>query len=200
MRIFLFNAFVIINSPFKKSKNGGKISMKKLVRSALSVILAAGILAGLSACSEPVTLASKTVDGITLDVPSDFGEFTAQSDVVKIAANSDSTATISVSAVADGQGITADLWDQASFQEQLLSKFTDVNFVSFSNTEELSGVSAVTAHYTAKNSSGVSVESYSYLLYFEDGTVQSFSFNFNTEKETSLKTNIDAIIASLSIG
>lgn len=174
--------------------------MKKFVRSALSVFLAAGILAGLSACSEPVTLASTTVDGISFDMPSDFGEFAAQSDVVKMAANSDSTATITVSAVADAQGITADLWDQASYQENVLAKFTDVNFVSFSNTEKLSDVSAVSVHYTAKNSNGISVESYSYLLYFDDGTFQSITFNYNAEKETSLKTNITAILASIKIG
>lgn len=168
--------------------------MKKLL-----VVMAALILSfSLVACAEEeITLQSQTISGLTLDVPSDFGEFSEVADQIKMATNEDSTATITISERVDAQGVTADLWDQETFIASTLSGFGDSQVLEFSNTKTVAGFPAVFAHYTAKNANDAVVEGYMYFIYFDDGTYQSIAFSFNKDGDSSLKQNINAIMNSL---
>ncbi len=168
--------------------------MKKLI--ALLMVLT--IFLSFTACGgEEITLQSQTVYDLTLDVPSDFGEFSEVAEQIKMAKNEDNTATITVSERVDAQGVTADLWDQETFIANVLSGFGDLEVLEFSNTEAVAGTTAVFSHYIAKNSGDVEVEGYNYFLYHTNGTYQSVAFSFTKGNDTSLKQNLTAIIESM---
>lgn len=166
--------------------------MKKLIVLMMVLILSLSLVA----CGEEITLVSTTVNDLTFDVPSDFGEF-ADSQGVMVAKNDDSTATIAVSGRMDAEGVTTDLWDEQTYIENVLAGFAELEVLEFNNAQTIAGTTAVFAHFTAKNNSNIAIEAYSYLIYFDDGNYQTISFNTNVEKDTSLKQNMDAIVSSV---
>lgn len=168
--------------------------MKKLI--VLMMVLA--LTLSMVACGgEEITLQSQTVNNLTLDIPSDFGEFSEVAEQIKMAINEDNTATITVSDRVDAEGVTADLWDEEIFIENVLTGFGDLEVLEFSNSETAAGTTAVFAHYTGKNSSDVETEGYNFFLYFDDGTYQSIAFSFTKDSDSSLKQNLTAIIGSM---
>ncbi len=170
--------------------------MKKIL--ALMIVLAISL--SLTACGgEEVTLQSQTVNNLTLDVPSDIGEFTDVSDNVKMAYNDDSTAGITISGRVDAQGITADMWDEETYTTTVLSEFGDLQVLEFSTSETVAGSSAVYAHYTGKNSGDVEIDCYNYMLFFDDGTFQSVAFNFTKDADSYLKKNLSQVIESMRV-
>ena len=167
--------------------------MKKLLVTALTL----GILLALTACGgEAITLATKTSNGISMSVPSDFAEFEEKNGAM-IATNKDATATISISAAADGGGLTPADIDQATYQQQAYPGNNDVEFSAYDNAASCNGIPAIAAVSKLKNSNGVSVTAYSYLLFHEDGTIQGVSINYNTDVSSSVKDNIDAMTKSI---
>ncbi len=173
--------------------------MKKIITIAISALLGVTMMVGLTGCGEKITLTSQTINGITLDVPSDFGAFGEKSGLM-LAANEDSTATIAITPVQDAGGGTADAFDQETYQSTQMSTFTDVEFVEFNNNTTLNGVPALYAHANGKNSSGVPLEVYNYILFYEDGTFQSIVFSFSADNDSSLEENIKTVIDSIKIG
>lgn len=170
--------------------------MKKTSTIVLSLLMVFTLFLGLTGCGETITLASQSVNGVSLDVPSDFGAFAEKSGVM-LAVNADSTASISIGAKGDAKGIAPSDWDSDAFTQYIIPNYTDVNFVEFDTTATVGGASAVYAHYTCKNTSGVPLESYNYILYFDDGTSQSVALSFNTDASTSLQQNIDTVKNSI---
>ncbi len=168
--------------------------MKKILVLMMALILSLSLVA----CGgEEITLQSQTVNDLTLDVPSDFGEFSEAAAQIKMAKNEDNTATITVSERVAAEGVTADLWDKETFIANVLTNFGDLEVLEFSNAETAAGTTAVFAHYTGKNSSDVGVEGYNYFLYFNDDTYQSVAFSFTKDRDSSLKQNLTAIIDSM---
>ena len=168
--------------------------MKKI----LVLMMTLAISLNLIACAgEEITLQSQTVYNLTLDVPSDFSEFTEVAEQVKMASNEEKTAVITISERIDAGGITADLWDEETFAANMLAGLGDLQVLKFSNTETVAGTTAVYSHYTGKNSSDTEAEGHNYLLYFDDGTFQSIAFNFTKGAESSLKQNLTAVIDSI---
>ncbi len=170
--------------------------MKKL----LVLMMAITLSLSLAACGEDITLQRQTVNDITLDIPSDFGEFNEVAEQIYMAKNEDSTATITISERVDAQGITPDLWDEEAFVANVMVGFNEPQVLEFSNTETALGTAAVYARYTGRNSSDVEVEGYSYILYFDDGTYQSVAFSFTKDKDSALKQNLTSIIDSMKKG
>ena len=167
--------------------------MKKLLVTALTL----GILLALTACGgEAITLATKTVNGISMSVPSDFGEF-AEKDGAMVAANKDNTATISITAAGDGGGLVPADIDQDTYQQQAYSGVSDVEFSSYNNAASCNGIPAISAVCKVKNAKGIAVMTYSYLLFHEDGTIQGVSLNYNTDVSNSVKDNVDAMANSI---
>lgn len=173
--------------------------MKKALISATLLILTIAMVLGLSSCfGEKITLVNKTIHGVSLDIPSDFGEFTDK-DNAKISVDEDSTASITVSPLVDAEGLTPEIWDENTYKTNVLKGFNDLQMINYSNTETVGGVKAVKAHYTAKNDNDIEIEAYSFLFFTDDGKFQSISFNYNETGDTSLKENIDAIINSIKL-
>lgn len=77
--------------------------MKKIITIMMAALLAVAMMIGLTGCGEETTLKSQTINGITLDVPSDFGAFTEKSGLM-LATNEDSTASIAVTPSKDAGG------------------------------------------------------------------------------------------------
>lgn len=166
--------------------------MKKLLATTLALVL----MLALAACSaEPITLAAKSVNGISVEVPSDFGDFSDNNGAM-IASNEDKTASISVSAAADGGGFTSADIDQDTYAE-LSFPGKEVEFSAFDNAASINGTPAISAVCKMKNANGVDVTSYSFLLFHEDGTVQGVSVNYNNDVDSSAKDNADAIVKSI---
>lgn len=168
--------------------------MRKLLTLMMVFILSIGIMA---CAEEKVTLQSTTVNGLTLDVPSDFGAFEDVEGQIKMSKNENSTSVIAISERVDAQGLTADSLDQQTFVENVLSSFEDLQVLEFSNAKTIAGVPSVFAHYSGKNTSNVEVEGYTYLLYHDDSTFQSIAFNFTKGADSSLTQNITTIIDSM---
>ena len=140
--------------------------MKKL----LAATLALGLVLALTACGGPaITLASKTANGISLDVPSDFSEF-AESNGAMIAASKGETASISISAAADGGGLTPADIDQDTYQQLAYPGSNDIEFSAYDNAATCNGIPAISAVCKLKNTNGAVVTAYSFLLFHEDGT------------------------------
>ncbi|HOB19276.1 MAG TPA: hypothetical protein PK830_05180 [Candidatus Atribacteria bacterium] len=177
--------------------------MKKSGILVLSVIMALVLIFSLAGCGkEKVTLSTRTVYGLKFEVPDDFGEFEPNQDGIMLAADEDSTASITVSDITVASGHRAGSWTQESYQEAILQGLTDIKLIEFDNNVKISYLTAVYAHFTAKNSKGADVEVYNYLIYWpeEDGQAfyQGISFNMNKNADTSLKDNIEVILESLS--
>ncbi len=172
--------------------------MKKIVSSVLLALMAAALILGLTACSEEeITLVSKTVNGITLNVPSDLGEFT-DNQGIQMAQDENAKASIGISFVGDSMGTSPSSWDEESYAAATLPNYTDVTFAEFDNQATVAGMPAVYAHYTTKSSSGTMVEAYSLLIYYEEGQFQSINIVFVQDEDTSVKSNIDAILNSIT--
>jgi len=167
--------------------------MKKL----FAITLALGMILALTACGgAPITLVTTTANGISIDVPSDFGAF-ADTNGAMIATNDEGTASISIAVAGDGGGLTPADIDQDSYQQQAYPGNNDIEFVAYDNASDCNGIPAVSAISKMINPSGVSVTTCSYLLFHEDGTIQGVSINYNTDKNSSTKDNIDAIVKSI---
>lgn len=166
------------------------------IRHIFSVLMIFAMAVSLTACGEEVTLESRSVSGITLNVPSDFNAFTDNGEM-QIATNEDSTATIVISAKGDAQGIKASDYDQDSYQQAYLGTYSDVSFEKFNNSAELDGKSALFAQFKGTTEKDVKAVSYNYIIFFEDGTCQSIFLSFSDDADTSLKTNIDSITKSI---
>jgi hypothetical protein len=180
-------------SLYKPKENGGFI-MKKLLALMMALILSLSLVA----CGgEKITLKSQTINGLTLNVPSDFGAFQDVAEQIKMAKNADSTATITISERVDAQKLTADFWDEKTFAENVLTGLGDLKILEFSNSKKIVGVPAVFAHYSGKNTEDVKTEGYIYLLYHNDGTYQSIVFSFTKDSDSSLTQNLTTIIDSM---
>lgn len=166
--------------------------MKKLVALALAVMMTLS----LTACGgDPVTLSTKSVNGVSIDVPSDFGGFTDQGSGM-LATNEDTSATIIVGIPVDSGGFgPADL-DQDSYRQQIFGE-TDVKFITFDNAADCNGIPAVFANCELTNSNGVDLTVNTWVLFHEDGTTQTVSLTYTTGADTSLEENIDAIVSSV---
>ncbi|NLY43390.1 MAG: hypothetical protein GX066_05375 [Clostridiaceae bacterium] len=168
--------------------------MKKLLTLMMVFILSLSLVA----CGgEEITLQSQTVNGLTFDVPSDFGEFEDFQSQFKVAKNADSTASIAVSGRIDAEGITADSWDEELYSAIVLGSFAESQLLEFSNTDTVAGAPAIFAHYTGKNAKDIEVEGYNYYVYYDDGTYQSIAFTFFKDGNSSLEQNITAILNSI---
>lgn len=180
-------------SLYNLGENGGFI-MKKIFTLITVLILSLSF----AACGkEKITLQSQTVNGLTLDVPSDFGAFEEVEEKIKMSKNADSTSVITISERVDAQGLTADSWDKETFTQSVLRSFGDLQVLEFSNAKTIAGVPAVFAHYSGKNTSNVDVEGYTYFLYHDDDTYQSIAFNFTKGVDSSLTQNLSAIMDSM---
>lgn len=91
----------------------GKTFKIKHIFSALMIFAMA---VSLTACGEEITLESRSANGVTLNVPSDFNAF-ADNNGMQMATDEDSTATIRISAKGDAQGVTASDYAQESYQQ-----------------------------------------------------------------------------------
>lgn len=159
--------------------------------------MALSIILSLVACGgEEITLESRTVNGLTFDVPSDIGEFSENAQI-QTAANKDNTAVITISERIDAEGVTADLWDEEVYAATMIGGLEGAQLLEFSNSETVAGADTVYAHYTAKNSNGAEVEGYNYMFFFDDGTYQSLAFNFTKGSDTYLQKNLTTVINSI---
>jgi hypothetical protein len=156
------------------------------------------MIIGLAGCGEKkATLTNKTIYGLSFDVPDDFKDFIEKQGIM-VSTNKESTASIAVSDIADAQGYALADWTKESYTQATIPNYTDVNFLDFNIEATISGSPALYSHYTTKNSNGVELESYSYIVYFlvegNDATMfQSITFSFNKDADSSLKANIDVI-------
>ena len=183
--------------------------MKKSITTILSMLMVLSLIFSLAGCGEEaasnseeekVTLSNKTVNGLAFDVPDDMSEF-ADTNGVMIAKNEQSTASIAVSGELDLMGRRPEDVTKEYYQETVIQNYADVNFLEFKTDVEVSYTTAVYVHFTAKNSSGLEVEAYAYLIYLPvddgDGKMQSVMFAFTKDANNSIKANIDAIKSSL---
>jgi len=177
--------------------------MKNFSTIVLSLLVALTLTFGLTGCGEDkVNFTNKTVHGLSFDVPDDFCEF-AEKQGVMVSSNEESTASIVVSPVGDAYGYAAADWTEESYTEATVPNHTDVSFIEFNTDATVSSLTAVYAHFTAKNSNGIELETYNYLIYFpvDDGDpmFQSIAFAMGKDADTSLKVNIDAVLSSLKV-
>jgi hypothetical protein len=191
--------------------------MKKSSTIVLSLLMALTMIFGLTGCGEEessssgknesslsgeekVKLSTKTVNGLSFDVPDDFGDF-AETQGVMLSTNEESTASIVVSGELDMMGRRPEDISKEYYTQTVIPNYTDVNFLEFKTDVTISYSTAVHTHFTAKSASGLEVESYTYLIYLPvddgDGTMQSVMFSFTKDAENSLKANIDAVKSSL---
>lgn len=170
--------------------------MKKLQRVIFMAALSMAVMFGLTGCGEDITLESKTTEGITMDVPSDFGEFKDQ-DGLKIAVNEDSTASIAVTPVQDAEGVTPEMFDEETYRQNQLDAYTDIEMLKYDQKAEVNGIPALYAHTKVTNDSNVKIEMHNYFLFYEDGTFQNIAVGFTRDAGSFLEENIDAVLKSI---
>lgn len=167
--------------------------MKKL----LVLILALGMTLSLVACGgEKITLASQTAGGVTIDVPSNYGDFADDSGMA-LATDEDSQANIAIGVATDAQGFTPADFDEATFAALNFPENPDIAFETFNNAAEVNGVPAVYSKCTLTNEANAEVTIHTYVMFWEDGTLQKVEVTYATGKDTSTETNIDAILKSI---
>lgn len=172
--------------------------MRNKMKHILSVLMVFVMAVSVTACGEEVTMESRTVNGVTLNVPSDLSAF-ADVDGVQRAEDENSLATITISPVSgDTQGITAADYDQESFQQAYLGSYTDVSFDKFDNSFEIDGKSTLYTVVKATNPRNVKVVIHMYMV-FSDAGVQIITIFYSDENDNSVKTNIDNITKSIKI-
>lgn len=80
-----------------------------------------------------------------------------------------------------------------------MATYTGVEFIEFNNNTTLDGIKALYAHAKGNNSSGVSLEVYNYILFFEDGSFQSVVLSYATDSDSFLKENIKTVLGSIKV-
>lgn len=116
-----------------------------------------------------------------------------------LARSEDATASIAITAKKDAGGGVAEAYDEEAYQTTQMSTYTDVAFIEFKNNAKVDGVTAVYAHATGTNPSGVKLELNNYLLFFEDGTYQSIVLISSVGGNSSLEANIKSVIDSIKL-
>lgn len=173
--------------------------MQNKMKHILSVLMVFVMVVSLTACGEEVTLESRTVNGVTLNVPSDLSAF-ADVEGDQRAQDENSLASITVSQKNDdAQGITAADYDQDTFQQSYMGSYTDVSFEKFDNGAQIDGKTALYTVVKATNPRNVKIVLHMYMVFFDDGKVQNIVIFYSDENDNSVKTNIDNIIKSIKI-
>ena len=175
--------------------------MKRTSTIILSLVMAASMAFGLVGCGEEeITVSNKTANGISFDVPSDFGEFTEKQEGVMVASNSNN-ASIAVSPLVDATDLPIEFWNEETYIEAALAPYPDVNLIELDTNASISGLPAVRAHYSVTHSNGGELEGYNYILYLQDEEgntyYQSITFSFNKNVDSYLKNNIESILSSI---
>jgi len=177
--------------------------MKKTSKIFLSFIMAATVILGVTGCSEEkVSLTNKTIHGVSIDIPDDFKDFT-EKDGAMMATNEDSTASISISPVEDINDVPVEVWTEESFEEAMLSAYSESKLLEFKSNTKISGLTTIYTHYTVKNANDVDTEAYTYIIYHNEETgketAQIITLAYNKNNKNSLQDNIDAIKSGISI-
>lgn len=170
--------------------------MKNKITHIFSVLMVCIMAVSLTACGEEITLESRTVNGITLNVPSDFKAF-EEKEGMQVATDEDSNATIIISPKADAEGVKASDYDQDSYQQANLTTYTDISFEKFDNKADIGGNSTLYAKFKGTTQNKVKVVVYNYVIFFEDGNCQSLFLSYADNGDTSLRTNIDNVTKSI---
>lgn len=172
--------------------------MRKVISIAFAFSLVGMMMVGLTGCYEEVTITTRTANGITIDVPSDFGEFKNTNNVM-IVTDENSYASIGITVAADSQNTSVTDWTKENYQENALKSLTEVIIIEFDNTAKIGETPTLFIHYTAKNTKEVSVDGYNYLIYLPDGKFQSVTISFDTNSNNKLKDNPATIKTSIKI-
>lgn len=172
--------------------------MKKALKRVLTAAWVLTMALGLAACDASVTLASKTINGITLDIPSDLGAFVDQNGAL-MAANEDKTGIIVISATGGAQGLQPDSLDEDTFLALMLPGKENVAFLTYDNAYDCSGIPAVFASCNYVNASGVKVVNHVFLLFHDEATLQTLAITYSEEGDNSVKANIDTILKSVKV-
>lgn len=136
--------------------------MKKIITALISVAMAAAMLLSLGGCGDS-TLVTKTSNGISLSVPSDYEEFKSNSSGYT-AAGPDASITIG-NPINVQTGTSADI-TQELIESQFSQKYTDFNITEFDNNYAIDGGTSVFIKYTGKAvSTGDNLDAY-YLIFF----------------------------------
>ncbi len=174
--------------------------MKKFFKHGVALLLAACMMVCFTACGdEEVALASRTVKGVTLDVPEDFGKFEKNKDIDNgvVAKDENALANIVVTSPVDAQGATATDLKKKDFKETF--GFTDDQILEFDNKAKVGDLPAVYSHTVNENKKGVTTEQHLYYIFLADGTYQNVVLSYSKDEESSLSKNIDAVRNSISV-
>lgn len=171
--------------------------MKKVGKLIVSSVFAIAMMFSLTGCSEEeVTLKSQTLNGVTLQVPSDFGEFKEDGGFM-LGKNEDATASMVVSKIASAEGTKPSDFTKESYLMSQTTDYKDVEVLEFDQNASIQGKKAVYAHLKAKNSSDVEIELYNYIAFFDDGNYQSVVLCHSIGADSALEKNVKAIIDSI---
>ena len=171
--------------------------MKKRFTHIICMLMVFIMAFNFTACGS-VELESKTIKGVTLNIPSDFGEF-KESDGISTATDEDSTCAIVISEKGDAQGIKPTDYEEDTYEQAYMGTYTDTSFVKFDNKAKIDGNPTLFAQFKGTNSKNVKLVVYSYIIFFDDGNCQSISFSYADKRDTSLEENIDSITKSIKI-
>ena len=173
----------------------------KILKKIVSVGIASMMLLGLAGCSDDVsdvTLQTKTVNGVSLSVPSDFGEFTS-SEGYMVASGPNASLTISPATADDS---TPADWTEQTIREALQSEYSSMTFKSVTKGKAPNGEQAVYASFTAKSSDTTDSTVYEVrlVMLFTDKGQLYINFIMFTEGDNSSTAKFaDDIMKSMTV-
>jgi hypothetical protein len=187
--------------------------MKKAIALILAVLVAFTMLFAFVGCSgetdadetttlkAEIKLVKKSAYGLSMTLPEEFADFTEKTEGTKV--TSFNGASVVVTDLVDASDIPLDSWTEEDYLTEGLANTVEPKILEFKKDAKVSGYDALFVHYSVKDASGNSFEGYNYAIYYplEDGKTayQSITFTTVSTGETSLKANIDAVLASLTV-
>lgn len=186
--------------------------MKKFITATLATALALSLAIAISGCSnsEPkkaasstassaeATLVRKSVNGITLNIPSNFKDFADVGDGSGVMMAKDGLGSnIVVQPRRDGKGAKPSDMTKDLYAKSIAEDEPGATIIDFKNNANVGGVPAVTGHESF-DMSGKKIESWSVEMYYADETIQNITITTKADGNPLYK-NADAIVKSIAV-
>ncbi|MEG0277007.1 MAG: hypothetical protein RR630_08250 [Coprobacillus sp.] len=172
--------------------------MKKVFSIVLSLLMISILLIGCGSEKEEtneVKLVTKTVNKVSISVPSDYSEF---KDTDGFMAASGPNASITISPVVEA--VDPSMWTEESLRELYADKYSEIVFKNIIRDVKVEGGSAIYVIFTSTaKEGGTKFDTRLVLLYTEENTMYSNYVAFKDGADCSTAKFADEIMKSMKI-
>lgn len=172
--------------------------MKRIftLKSFLIIIVIILMLLGMSGCSQEVELKEQNINGVTLDVPSDYKKFKDENGLMVGTAPN---ASITVSPLASTGGLKSSWWTKETLTNMYKNTYSDIVIKSIKSDVKKDNLPSIYANFTGKDKNGDNLDIHMVILYKNQKESLINYVMITLKDECSTSQFINEIIKSINL-